>query len=126
MDLGLILTLNSAFGVGSLKSKRQTLKRSGEMVCSYYFYVCGVNSLCYIALGFPKRTNQQHRDLADQYRILRTKQARKDFAAANSTRWTELARLPYFDTCRMIVIDPMHNLFLGVPNYPMRLLDIIH
>jgi hypothetical protein len=29
-------------------------------------------------------------------------------------RYTQLARLPYFDLVDQIVIDPMHNLFLGV------------
>ena len=36
-----------------------------------------------------------------------------DFVKQYATRWSELARLPYFDICRMIVIDPMHNLLLG-------------
>ncbi|KAI0749923.1 hypothetical protein C8Q80DRAFT_1120041 [Daedaleopsis nitida] len=37
-----------------------------------------------------------------------------DFVKQHATRWSELCRLPYFDMCRMIVIDPMHNLFLGL------------
>ena len=28
-------------------------------------------------------------------------------------RYTELLNLPYFDPARMLVVDPMHNLFLG-------------
>ena len=39
---------------------------------------------------------------------------RKKFMTKEAVRWSELARLPYFDLCRMIVIDPMHNLFLGM------------
>lgn len=64
--------------------------------------------------GFRKRTNQEHRALGDQYRRLGTKAARKKFVTEYASRWSELARLPYFDLCRMIVIDPMHNLFLGL------------
>ncbi|KAI0736043.1 hypothetical protein C8Q76DRAFT_297214 [Earliella scabrosa] len=50
----------------------------------------------------------------NRYRELPTKAARDEFAKRYATRWSELARLPYFDMCRMIVIDPMHNLFLGL------------
>ena len=92
------------------KADPQAFRRNGLLLT---IFICAVQCE-YVLGGFPKRTNQQHRDLADQYRVLRTKQARKDFASAHSTRWTELARLPYFDMCRMIVIDPMHNLFLGL------------
>ena len=28
-------------------------------------------------------------------------------------RWSELLRLPYFDASRFVVVDAMHNLFLG-------------
>ncbi|KAI8985713.1 hypothetical protein BD414DRAFT_394137, partial [Trametes punicea] len=42
------------------------------------------------------------------------KTAREEHASMYATRWSELARLPYFDFCRMIVVDPMHNLFLGL------------
>lgn len=50
----------------------------------------------------------------NMYRHLDTKAEREDFVKRHATRWSELARLPYFDMCRMIVIDPMHNLFLGM------------
>ncbi len=29
-------------------------------------------------------------------------------------RWSELERLPYFNITRFVVVDPMHNLFLGL------------
>ncbi|KAF8584211.1 hypothetical protein K439DRAFT_1616910 [Ramaria rubella] len=32
----------------------------------------------------------------------------------HGTRWFEFARLPYFDVIRMTIIDPMHNLLMGV------------
>ncbi|KAG2365895.1 hypothetical protein BDR07DRAFT_1275829, partial [Suillus spraguei] len=32
----------------------------------------------------------------------------------HGARWTELARLPYFDLVRQTIIDPMHNLLLGI------------
>ncbi|KAI0372361.1 hypothetical protein BV20DRAFT_978220 [Pilatotrama ljubarskyi] len=42
-------------------------------------------------------------------------QAKKDrFVKEHATRYTELSRLPYFNIVEQIVIDPMHNLFLGL------------
>ncbi|KAF8511920.1 hypothetical protein JB92DRAFT_2724598, partial [Gautieria morchelliformis] len=39
---------------------------------------------------------------------------REDFFSKYGTRWFEFARLKYFDPIRMTVIDPMHNLLIGV------------
>lgn len=33
---------------------------------------------------------------------------------SSGIRWTELLRLPYFDPTTFVVVDPMHNLFLGL------------
>ncbi|KAF7372684.1 hypothetical protein MVEN_00131700 [Mycena venus] len=64
--------------------------------------------------GFPERTNKRHRELQKEYLKCTTKSARDAFVKQYATRWCELHRLPYFNICEMIVIDPMHNLFLGV------------
>lgn len=53
-----------------------------------------------------------------QYLACPTKIAKAEFVKTHATRYSELSRLPYFDLCRMIVIDPMHNLFLGM--FPYR------
>ncbi|TDL17025.1 hypothetical protein BD410DRAFT_816596 [Rickenella mellea] len=45
---------------------------------------------------------------------LETKSERGDYFKENGVRWTELARLPYLDLVRSTVIDPMHNLLLGI------------
>src|SRR5271168_4068380 len=34
--------------------------------------------------------------------------------ASSGVRWSELLRLPYFDPTRFVVVDAMHNLFLGL------------
>jgi hypothetical protein len=36
--------------------------------------------------------------------------------ASSGVKWSELLRLPYFDPTRFVVIDAMHNLFLGLIN----------
>lgn len=66
-----------------------------------------------MALGARERTNYQHRRMMAEYQECTSKSAREEYAKAYATRWSELVRLPYFDMCRMIVVDPMHNLFLG-------------
>ena len=52
--------------------------------------------------------------MGQEYAKCGSQSARDDFVRQHATRWCELARLPYFDVCRMIVIDPMHNLLLGM------------
>jgi len=64
-------------------------------------------------IGFRQRTDEQHRQFGEAYAKCTTNKERDDFVKKNATRWSEFARLPYFDFCRMIVIDPMHNLILG-------------
>jgi hypothetical protein len=64
--------------------------------------------------GFKARTDTEQRELHHKYNALPNKTSKTQFVKENATRWSELVRLPYFDMCRMIVIDPMHNLFLGM------------
>ncbi|KAI0349431.1 hypothetical protein OH77DRAFT_1580440 [Trametes cingulata] len=63
--------------------------------------------------GCPPRTDDHHRRMMREYQNCATRHAREEYAKAYGTRWSELGRLPYFDLCCMIVVDPMHNLFLG-------------
>ncbi|KAG1846632.1 hypothetical protein F4604DRAFT_1688312 [Suillus subluteus] len=50
----------------------------------------------------------------ERYRSLTTSSARKAFVKEHTTRYTQLSCLPYFDLVEQIVVDPMHNLFLGL------------
>ena len=75
---------------------------------------------CYVLIylsvvAFRRRTNDEHRRLGDDYRRLTTPTAQKNFVKEFATRYSELSRLPYFNMVEQIVIDPMHNLFLGMP-----------
>jgi Transposase family tnp2. len=67
-----------------------------------------------LVTGFPERTNERHRELQNEYLKCQSKAEKDKFVKTHATRWSELHRLPYFDICRMIVVDPMHNLFLGL------------
>ncbi|EPS99806.1 hypothetical protein FOMPIDRAFT_1030690 [Fomitopsis schrenkii] len=64
--------------------------------------------------AFPARTHAEQLKLAEEYARCTTQAARDEFVKNFASRWCELARLPYFDVCQMIVIDPMHNLLLGL------------
>ncbi|KAI0093118.1 hypothetical protein BDY19DRAFT_902918 [Irpex rosettiformis] len=64
--------------------------------------------------AFPERTNAEHRRRGEEYLKLKTDYARKMYVKAYATRFTQLSRLPYFDIVRQVVVDPMHNLFLGL------------
>ncbi|KAJ7193721.1 hypothetical protein GGX14DRAFT_378758, partial [Mycena pura] len=63
---------------------------------------------------FPARDSDKQRQLCHQYKALRTQEERETFFAKHGVRWTELARLTYFDLVRYMIIDPMHNLLLGL------------
>lgn len=64
--------------------------------------------------GFTERTDMQHRFLGERYAGKTSQSSRDAYVQEFATRWSELARLPYFDMVRCIVIDPMHNLLLGL------------
>lgn len=64
-------------------------------------------------IAFPPRTHAEHLRHAHEYNECESQAARDRFVKDHAARWFELARLPYFDICRMIIIDPMHNLLLG-------------
>ncbi|KZW01814.1 hypothetical protein EXIGLDRAFT_602604 [Exidia glandulosa HHB12029] len=64
--------------------------------------------------GYRTRTDAEQRQLGEQYRKLGSKGERDAFVKEHATRYTQLSRLPYFDLVRQVVIDPMHNLALGM------------
>ncbi|KIO00208.1 hypothetical protein M404DRAFT_153377 [Pisolithus tinctorius Marx 270] len=51
--------------------------------------------------------------LGNQYCNLVTLNAQKTFVKEYATQYSQLSRLPYFDLVAQIIIDLMHNLFLG-------------
>ncbi|KIJ13114.1 hypothetical protein PAXINDRAFT_181417 [Paxillus involutus ATCC 200175] len=62
---------------------------------------------------FPGRKGEDHRKCCYEEKDLPEAQ-RATFFKEHGARWTELARLPYFDLVRQTIIDPMHNLLLGI------------
>ncbi|KDR79752.1 hypothetical protein GALMADRAFT_62004 [Galerina marginata CBS 339.88] len=62
------------------------------------------------------RTNEETQAFAQAYRDCTTELESEAFVAQTGVRWSELLRLPYFDPTHFVVIDTMHNLFLGLIN----------
>jgi len=60
-----------------------------------------------------KRTNNIHRDEIQQILRCKTKTERDALESKLGPRYSVLVKLPYYDSIRMAVIDPMHNLFSG-------------
>lgn len=63
------------------------------------------------------RSNQKHRDDIKKIQKCKTKTERVSAESALGCRYSILLQLPYFDPIRMLLIDPMHNLFLGTAKY---------
>lgn len=93
----------------AFKGTVEAFTRGGKSILHYLYY----RKLTTPFSAFAPRTNHEHRTYMAQYRACRTPAAREEHARRTGTRWSELARLPYFDMCQMIAVDPMHNLFLG-------------
>ncbi|TBU44114.1 hypothetical protein BD309DRAFT_815173, partial [Dichomitus squalens] len=64
--------------------------------------------------GCPPRSAEVHVARARAWRSLEDKKDRDDYFKQHGSHWSELMRLPYYDCVAMTVVDPMHNLLLGV------------
>ena len=62
--------------------------------------------------------NEEHRQLGEEYRQLSMTTARKNFVKSHASYYMQLSRLLYFSLTEQIVINPMHNLFLGTWSFP--------
>ena len=66
---------------------------------------------------WEKRSNEDHRNCAVRVRSCKTKTEREKLESETGVRYSVLLGLPYYDAIRMVLIDPIHNLFLGKENY---------
>ncbi|KIK79761.1 hypothetical protein PAXRUDRAFT_36357 [Paxillus rubicundulus Ve08.2h10] len=64
--------------------------------------------------AFKPQTNQEQCNLSEHYHKLMNPTQKKNFVKEHATCYTQLAHLPYFNLIDQIIIDPMHNLFLGL------------
>ena len=73
---------------------------------------------------FVQKDPNEHRRNAERWRLCKSKHERKQHVSETHVRWSELLRLPYFDLIRFLVVDPMHNLFLGIAHWIVKRLWI--
>jgi len=64
--------------------------------------------------AWARRTNEEWRKAAAEYQACRSEDEKTAKADKTGVRWSDLLCLPYFDISRCVVVDPMHNLFLGL------------
>ena len=64
---------------------------------------------------WPRRSADDHRKYGMEWKHARTLADRDKIEREYGIRFTELLRLPYFDTARFSVVDPLHNILLGTP-----------
>lgn len=63
--------------------------------------------------SWPCRSGTKHRLDACSLLNIRTKSDLQKAESKLGYRYSVLLKLPYFDAPRMLIVDPMHNLFLG-------------
>jgi hypothetical protein len=67
-------------------------------------------------------TYEEHRDAAYTWRDAPNRRVQAKIHKEKGVRWSELMRLPYFDPTWFIVVDGMHNLFLGLIRHHFRII----
>jgi hypothetical protein len=63
---------------------------------------------------WKRRTDAECRENAERWRNADSDKNAENAFNDNGMRWSELLRLPYFDIAHFVVVDAMHNLFLGL------------
>ena len=68
----------------------------------------------YTPIPSTGRSVEEVKSQAKKYKDAKSKAEANRIKKQHGLRWSELIRLPYFDLCRMITIDPMHTFLLGI------------
>jgi hypothetical protein len=71
-----------------------------------------------------RRTNEEIRNSAQLYLDAADEKERSEVVHNSGIRCSELLRLPYFDISCFVVVDAMHNLFLGLVQEHFDILGI--
>lgn len=66
------------------------------------------------------RTEEEHRETANKLRMCKTKNEQLQIESSTGYRYSSLLELTYFNPTRMLLIDPMHNLFLGTAKHCLK------
>ena len=101
--------LSHAVHLGCSKCKKHFTGTVGAKNCS------GFNREKWLA-----RTGQSHRESTECLLCCHTKTERATVESMLGVHYTVLLKLPYFDGPRMLVVDPMHNPFLGTAKHFLK------
>ncbi|KAG1844677.1 hypothetical protein F4604DRAFT_1596005 [Suillus subluteus] len=116
-----------AVAVNDLPAARKLAGRAGPTANQ----MCG---LCWLLKSdiadfdwekWRRRTLGEHKAAAEEWKNAETKVERDKIFKQHGVRWSELLRLPYWDPTRFIMINGMHNLFLGLVQHHFRGLIVI-
>lgn len=72
--------------------------------------------------GWQSRTTDEQREAGRQWQNAQDNTARSIIFESTGVRCSALHRLPYWDAVRYVVVDPMHNLFLGLVQHHVRII----
>ncbi len=70
--------------------------------------------------GWQLRTGFNHRQVAERLQHFSTRAEQERTESTSGCRYSVLLKLPYFDAPQMLIIDPMHNLFLGTAKHYLK------
>jgi len=70
--------------------------------------------------NWPARNTIDHRTIGQNLLKCTTKKDGSEMESSTGYRYSVLLELPYFDSIRMQVVDPMHNLFLGTGRHMVK------
>ena len=77
-------------------------------------------SLVFATDTWQKTTNKPHRTHADSVRFARCQTEVNAVVRNTGAKFSVLFQLPYYDAVRFVIIDPMHNLFLGLAKTTLK------
>ena len=66
------------------------------------------------------QTNEGHRSAVKRIKKCTNKTQRQKLESDLGCRYSTLLKLEYFNPVRMVIVDPMHNLFLGSAKHMMK------
>lgn len=114
--------------VCDLLSARKTIGFAGvgsHNICAFCHCTTkghGISNIAYDT--WQPRTHTEYLTNSERYLNAKDKRERQTIFDETGIRWSELLRLPYFDPSRFVVVDAMHNLFLGLMKEHYEILGV--
>lgn len=94
----------------TFQAKREEGSRGASGKMSYY-----------TPSAATKRSMAEIKEQAKEYQCAKTITEARSIQKRNGVRYSELLRLPYFDSTRMAITDPMHTFLLGMVHNEVKL-----